>query len=197
LGGPPAYLMPAPGRPFALLQPDDSGEPARVDYGMFQPEKSAVSLLLTRVDGGYLYAGTRTPTQDGVCYPKAEVEEAVKDLSFVQGASVVEEPGGRSRSTLLIFTGPETQEYARRYVRTRQDLLRQTIVRRLTPEYLPARIVVTSQLPRLLSTGEIDHMWCAQMLLSGELRRRADHPIFAFFDRLLQALWPALQRKLT
>jgi hypothetical protein len=51
-------------------------------------------------------------------------------------------------------------------------------------------MILTSQLPRLLSDGRVDHMWCTQVLLSGELRRRAQNPVFAMLDRLMSVYWP-------
>jgi hypothetical protein len=197
LGRPNRYIMPAPGRPFVLLQPDGTGDTARGGYGIFRPCPNATTLHLLQDDAGYRYGGTREVTEAGHVYPKQEVEEAVADLPFVRGASVIKEKGP-GRSTLLIFTGPETRAFAQRYIEPRQRRLQDTIVQRLSPDYLPARMIITSQLPRLLDSGKIDHTWCAQMLLTGELRRRADNPIFALFDRLLQALQPALlqaQRK--
>lgn len=190
IGGPLPYLMPAPGLGFRFLAPDDSGEPARTASGMYRPAPSAVALLLLRKDGGYLYAGTRIATENGRVPSKSEVEAAVQTLGFVQGAAVITEPGEGASSTLLIFTGPETQAYAQRHVRRRMALVQQAIIHRLSPDYLPARIIVTSQLPRLARGGGIDHVWCTQMLLSGELRRRSENPVCALLDRLLLALLP-------
>lgn len=190
LGGPTPYLMPAPGLGFRFLAPDDSGEPARTASGMYRPTASGVPLLLLRKDGGYLYAGTRTATENGRVPSRDEVEAAVQTLAFVQGASVITEPSDSASSTLLVFTGPETQAYAQRQIRRRMQLVQQTIIHRLSPDYLPARIIVTSQLPRLARGGGIDHVWCAQMLLSGELRRRSENPVCALLDRLLLAILP-------
>jgi len=194
LGGPPGYLMPVPGRRFLLLQPGTNREPARGDHVVFEPAPAASSLLLTRAEGGYLYAGTRAPTCDGKHYPAAEVEAAIADLPFVRGATVVSEPGSRG-PTLLVFTGPETQAYARAYLDRRQTILRQRILQRLTPDHLPPRILLLSQLPRLRPDGQIDHLWCARMLLSGDLHRRGASPVFALLDRLMLTLLPALRRK--
>lgn len=184
-GGPAPYLMPVPGRRFELLAPDDSDAPARGSYGMCVPRSDSVALLLSRVDGGYLYAGTRSPTDSGQVYPKIEVEDSVRDLEFVRGASVVSEPGESGGSTLLIFTGPETREYARRNLEYRSLELRSAIIQRLAPDFLPVRIIVTSQLPRYLEGGKIDHAWCARMLISGLLEQRANNPVFELLDRLV------------
>jgi hypothetical protein len=194
LGYPQAWVMPAPGRPFELQQPDDSGEPARGPFGVFTPAPTSIGILLSKLDAGYIYTGTRAPTEAGHVYPKDEVEAAVQDLPFVQGASVVKEPN-EGRSTLLIFTGPETQHYARHYLLRRQQILREEITRRLAPDFLPARMIITSQLPRVMDGGGIDHLWCTQMLMTGELRKRASNPVFALLDRLLQASMPTLRNK--
>lgn len=194
-GLPPAYLMPSPGLLFTLQQADQSGAQARARCGVFQAAASAARLQLIRTEGGYLFAGTQQADEGEPSGPKAEVEEAVQDLQFVRGASLVQEPGDRGSSTLLIFTGPETVGYARRYVKRRQQLVQDAIIQRLSPSYLPARIIVTSQLPRLLSSGGVDHLWCARMLLSGELHRRGNHPLFALLDRLQASMLPLLARR--
>lgn len=186
LGAPPAYLMPSPGRPFTLQQPD-GGDPARAAYGTFQPAPTATGLLLTRIEGGYLYAGTRTPTCAGQVYPAAEVERAVQDLPFVRGAAVVQAPGDRSRPTLLVFTGPETRSYAEAALARRSVLLRSAIHQRISPEFVPAEMLVLAMLPRLTGTGQVDPLWTAQMFFSSQFRERSDNPVFALLDRLLMA----------
>lgn len=195
-GTPSGYLMPVPGRPFELLQPDDSGQPARTNYGLFKPSPKSITLLLTHIEGGYLYAGTRTPTNEGQATSKEEIEQAVQDLSFVRGASLVQEPGDRGPSTLMLFTGPETIGWAKNYMRRRQLLAEQAIRQKLSPGHVPARILICSAVPRLTSGGRIDHHWCAQMLQSGEIFRRNGNPIFLLLDRLLLTMLPAIDRKL-
>lgn len=194
-GLPPAYLMPSPGLHFTFGQPDNPDEPARSASGAFRAAPTANRLLLTRVEGGYLYAGTPAPDRDAPGSAAAEVEQAVQGLPFVRGASLVQEPDARGRSTLLIFTGPETAAYARNYLEYRQHLAQTAISQRLSPSYLPAQIIVASQLPRLLSGGGIDHRWCAQLLLSGELHRRGQDPLAALLDRLQASLPFLLARK--
>lgn len=193
---PSGYLMPVPGRPFELLQPDESGQPARTSYGLFKPSPKSITLLLTHIEGGYLYAGTLIPTNEGHAAPKEEIEAAVQDLSFVRGASLVQEPGDRGPSTLLLFTGPETISWSKNYLRRRQLLAEQAIRQKLSPGHVPARILVCSALPRLTNGGKIDHHWCAQMLQSGEIFRRNGNPIFLLLDRLLLTMLPAIDRKL-
>lgn len=195
-GTPTGYLMPVPGREFELLQPDGSDTPARSNYGMFKPSFSSIPLLLTKLEGGYLYAGTAIPTNQGRASPKEEVEEAVQDLSFVRGASLVQEPGDRGQSTLLLFTGPETLGWAKMHMRQRMMLAEHEIIHRLSHEHLPTRIVVSSTLPRIMHGGKLDHHWAAQMFRSGELSRRGSNPIYSLLDRLLLTLMPALDRKL-
>lgn len=184
-GAPSLVLQPAPGRPFTLLQPDDSGTPARGPCGIFRPAASAHGILLTQVEGGLLYSGTHSPTRNGHGYPSSEVEAVVQRLPFVRGAAVVEEPGDGGGFTLLAFIGSSRERLNVQDLFRLEHLVLRSVLRRIGPEYAPRAVQILPMLPRLAKGGSVDRVWCAQQFLSGALPRRADSPIFALLDRLM------------
>jgi hypothetical protein len=185
-GAPPELLQPAPGLDFELEQPDESGEPARAGYGVFEPLPESPGVLLSRRDNAYVYAGPVEPTRGGRPYPAREVESIVAELPFVIGASVYLPSGDTDNATLLIFTGPEPDELAQKLEAPREAALRERIRVQLGPEYVPTTVEQLAMFPRLRD-GAFDHAWCRRMYEQSQLRPREAHPLFRLLDRLRAA----------
>lgn len=186
LGRPPRYLRAAAGLPFRLRHPGNQRDTARGSLALWEPVPLGAGLLLAASNGGYLYAGTLRPSQQGRCYPTLEVEETLSDIPFVVGISAVCEEGDSGVITLLIFTGPEPLDEARSYASARQSTLRERIQTRIDPSYQPTNIELYAMYPRLRD-GRIDHKWCAQEFAKGTLRSREADPIFQLLDSLRAA----------
>lgn len=186
VGAPPLMLQPAPGLPFTLLSPDDSGEPARTGAGIWDPRPGTAGLLLSPRDGAFVYGGTVAPTQHGRCYPTSEVEAVVSALPFVLAASVVTPSGGTGAPALLIFTGPEPLEKAQALQPRREAALRATIRTKLGEEFVPTEIAQYAMFPRCKGSA-VDHAWCAEHHRRGHLRRRERHALSRILDRLRAA----------
>jgi hypothetical protein len=186
-GVPPLPLQPVPGRPFTLLEPDGGAQPARGDQGVFEPLPGSPGLLLARRDGAYLYAGTLQPSRGGQSYPSAEVEGIAAGLPFVRSAVVLLDRGEASEPLLLLFTGPEPLELARRLAPRREALVRERVGARLGDELVPPEIVQYALLPRQRQ-GAVDRLWCHELHRRAALRAREAHPVFQLLDRLRLSL---------
>lgn len=180
----PQLIQPAPGVPFSIMQADDSGEPARSGYGVWDPLPDATGILLRRRDQAFLYAGTLAPTRHGQVYPSKEVEQVALTLPFVLAASVV--TADSEEVTLLVFTGPEPIDSARARSPSREAALRDSIRHRLGPEFLPTTIEQYAMYPRRQGSA-LDHLWCTRQYQRGSLREREEHPLFRLLDRLRAA----------
>lgn len=171
---------PAPGRRWALHDVNMSGQLAPGDLGVFtllpNEERPPAYLILTRAYGLYHYGGPRTARRDGRVYPGAEVAEAVRELGFVRGATVVPAPtggvAGHYRYVLLVFTGAQAPQAS-----TWLQELRRCIELNLGPEHLPDRTELLPLYPRMVD-GQVDEAWCHAQYLTGALYRKSSDPLF-------------------
>lgn len=200
-GAAPELLQPAPGVPFELLRPDDSGEPAQSGYGLFEPLPDSPGVLLSRREQSFVYAGPAQPTRRGRTYPVAEVEELAGTLPFVLGASLYMPGGDSDVVCLMLFTGPEPRAVAESLEVRREQAVRELIRVRLGAEFLPTAIELYAMFPRSRpgAPGQIDHEWCQRQYQQSALRDREVHPLFRLLDRLRAActrpLWTDVVEK--
>lgn len=183
-----AEVVPAPGRPWTLLDFTNTGQPAIADVGVFAPAMAGdvdlvpvepQHMILAARGAGYLYGGTRTPRRAGRVYPADEVIDAVASAPFLDGATVVAVPAGGAtvahRFVLVGFTGdaPTAGSDAER------DELARLVAAELGPEFVPDQIVTFPlHARRLADRGGVDHAWCRAQFLSGLLFRKARTPVF-------------------
>ncbi|MGK3983872.1 AMP-binding protein [Sorangium sp. So ce136] len=186
-------VLPAAGVPWALFDPDGSGQEASGQSGLFAPTPTKKPaqighVLLSRVAGSeFLYAGTLAPRRHGRVYPRAEVVDAIADLPFVTAASVVAALAGGAAAgflfVLLVFTGAEPAEAAAREEAGRTDAIHRRIRARLGDEFTPDRTVFYPLYARMKGK-EVDHAWCEGQFQRGSLARKAGQ---GTFQRLTEA----------
>jgi hypothetical protein len=114
------------------------------------------------------------------------VLDAVSDLAFVKGASVVTRAGASEAAPylygLLIFLGyVESEEGDAAQQEQRSDIAT-VIVRHVGRSFLPDEIILLPLYPRFLK-DEIDHAWCSAQYLSGSLQNRSEHHLFRAINR--------------
>jgi hypothetical protein len=185
-GAPPELLQPAPGLPFSLLRPDDSGEASHTGYGVFEPLADSPGVLLSRRESAFVYAGPVQPARHGRSYPASEVEALVSSLPFVIGVSVYMAGGDSAAIALLVFTGPEPRDVAESLSARRELALREHIRVRLGDEAMPGTIELYAMFPRSRN-GVLDHDWCQRQYAQSQLRDREAHPLYRVLDRLRAA----------
>ena len=142
-------------------------------------------MIIARRGQEYMYGGTIEPRRAGRVYPTAEVLDALADIPFLDGATIVAVSQGGSAVAfcfvLVAFTGAESlpRHDALRHRRIAEFEAR--IVNRLGDEFLPDSIVTFPLHARRVDSdpeGEIDHDWCQAQYLSGQLFRKARTRVF-------------------
>ncbi|MRG92586.1 AMP-binding protein [Polyangium spumosum] len=176
-GSSSARALPAPGRPYALLDAGGSGEPAVGGTGIFvpSPEKEGF-FILAKLGTEFLYGSTLLPRRAARVYPASEVTARVSMLPGVAGAAVVPvptgEPGAGWAFVLLVFTGASGASD-----KEVQSLVSRTIRADLGEDFLPERVDVFPLHPRRVGQ-EVDLDWCHRQYSSGTLLRKAGSPVF-------------------
>ncbi|RKH22706.1 long-chain fatty acid--CoA ligase [Corallococcus sp. AB030] len=172
-------VFPVPGRAWTLKDPNQSGQGAPTDVGVFTllPDKEYPPghVLLARIRQRYHYAGTLGFRHDGRTYSAKEVTAALEGLPFLAGTSVVPVSTGglasHSRFLLLAFTGatpaPSSGEQE---INRRIEML-------LGGDFLPDRIEFFPLFPHRVK-GAVDDAWCASQFFTGALHKKAKDPMF-------------------
>ncbi|CAM3112328.1 long-chain fatty acid--CoA ligase [Corallococcus sp. ZKHCc1 1396] len=185
-------VFPVPGRAWTLKDPNQSGQGAPTDVGVFTllPDKGRPPghVLLARIRSRYHYGGTRGFRHDGRAYPVKEVTAALEGVSFLVGTSVVPVSTGglasHARFVLLAFTGHEpAPPEGEQEIRRRIEML-------LGGDFLPDRIAFFPLFPHR-KKGAVDDAWCASQFFTGALHRKSTDPMFqaltALRGRLLES----------
>lgn len=197
-----ARALPAPGRPFALLDLA-SGEPSVAGHGLFVlrpykvapvPDPAAPRLapapleadklegffILARAGTEYLYGGPIVPRRDARVYPRAEVASTIAATAPVKGAAVVSvasaQTAGQFVFTLLVFTG--AAPLAADAEKALREACQRAVVNGVGAPLAPDRLEFVPLHPRRDATGAVDQAWCQQQYASGALARKARDPVF-------------------
>jgi hypothetical protein len=130
----------------------------------------------------YHYGGPRSARRDGRVYPGAEVAQAIEQLPFVRGATVVPSPtggvAGHYRQVLLVFTGaqkPNTSAWSQE--------IRRSLELQMGGEHLPDRTEFIPLYARRVK-GRVDEEWCRAQYLTGALHRKSSDPLFRSLTEL-------------
>ncbi|WP_437509759.1 AMP-binding protein [Sorangium sp. So ce1099] len=187
-GGPDWRVAPAPGVPFTLEDVNGSGDEAAAAYGLFVPEPPGKGYVVLAKSGPeYACAGTVTPRRDGRVYPRDEVVDAVKDLPFVAGASVVALPSGSASAgptfALVVFTGAEATEAAAAATPARERAIARAITAHVGAEFVPDRVSFYPLYPRMKGEA-LDADRVEADYRTGMLARKARRPMFAALTAL-------------
>ncbi|MDC0713580.1 long-chain fatty acid--CoA ligase [Stigmatella sp. ncwal1] len=177
---------PAPGRRWALLDVNMSGQQAPGDLGVFallpNEERPPPYVVLTRSYGVYHYGGPRSARREGRVYLSDEVAETVRGLSFVRGAVVVTAPtggvAGHYRYVLLVFTGSQAEQRD-----PWSQEIRRLLELQLGAEHLPDRMEFMPLYARQVE-GQVDEAWCHAQFLTGALHRKQSDPLFQALTQL-------------
>ncbi|MDC3979018.1 AMP-binding protein [Polyangium jinanense] len=172
-----ARVLPAPGRPYLLLDSGGSGEPAVGATGVFVPLPGKEGFFLVASLGAeFLYGSTLVPRRAARVYPASEVTARVSTLPGIVGAAVVPvptgEPGARWAFLLLVFIGANDVS-----AKDVSALVSRTIREDLGEDFLPERVEVFPLFPRRVGK-ELDLDWCHRQYSSGILLRKAGSPVF-------------------
>ena len=182
-------VMPAPGRPWQLLDFTRSGQPAAADAGVYarlgdgkKPRPlDPQYLVLARRGAEYLYGGTLEPRRCGRLFPVDEVLAACARAPFLDGAAVVPVMSGGSASearfVLVGFTGDEPRARFDAALDRRCAELRARIAAALGDDAVPDRVVLFPLYARR-TDGAIDRAWVQAQYLGGQLFRKARAPVF-------------------
>jgi hypothetical protein len=182
-------VIPAPGRPWQLLDFTRSGQPAAADAGVYarladgkKPKPLEPQyLVLARRGAEYLYGGTLEPRRSGRRFPVDEVLAACAHAPFLDGAAVVPVVSGGSASqarfVLVGATGDEPRATFDAALDRRCGQLRARIVAALGDDAVPDQIVLFPLYARR-TDGAIDQAWIRAQYLGGLLFRKAQAPIF-------------------
>ncbi|MDI1483058.1 AMP-binding protein [Polyangium sp. y55x31] len=172
-----ARALPAPGRPYLVLDSGGSGEPAVGATGVFVPLPGKEGFfILASLGAEFLYGSTLLPRRAARVYPASEVTARVSTLPGVVGAAVVPvptgEPGARWAFLLLVFTGASDVP-----AKDVSALVSRTIRDDLGEDFLPQRVEIFPLFPRRVGK-ELDLDWCHRQYSSGILLRKAESPVF-------------------
>ncbi len=194
-----AYLqnvVPAAGRPWLLLDLNQSGQAAIGDIGVHaRLEQDAPSgaqhALVARVAGGeYLFGGNLEPRRAGRIYPREDVLAVLSGLPFVHGASIVPVlsggPASHFKLVLLVFCGSDGEPDPA-VERSRRPAIEQVICAELGDEHLPDHVILFPLHARQSGKGAVDHDWCQVQYVTGSLFRKSRMPLFGHLTAIRQA----------
>lgn len=182
-------VIPAPGRPWQLLDFTRSGQPAAADAGVYarlaggkKPKPLEPQyLVLARRGAEYLYGGTLEPRRSGRLFPVDEVLAVAGRAVFLDGAAVAPVVSGgaasQARFVLVGFTGDEPRATFDALQARRGHELRATLATALGDDAVPDQIVLFPLYARR-TEGAIDPAWIQAQYLGGLLFRKAQAPIF-------------------
>ncbi|MFY0567113.1 AMP-binding protein [Archangium lansingense] len=172
---------PAPGRSWALLDLNQSGQEAVGDTGLFtllpSEGRPLGHIILSRAQGQYRYAGARDARREGRVYPAAEVTEALREEPGpALTTSVLPVPSGglgdEHRYVLLVFTRGQPLG-----AETSVSELRRRLELQLGAEFLPDRFEFFPLHPRF-EEDQLDEAWCHRQYLTGALHHKLSDPLF-------------------
>jgi hypothetical protein len=179
-------VMPAPGRPWQLIDFTRTGQPSPADCGVYartvddKPVEPRY-LVLARRGAAYLYGGAIEPRRVGRVYPSDEVLAVAARAGWLDGAAVVPVISGgaasETRFVLIGLTGDEPPAAAAAAHDRRCRELRERISAGLGAELVPDAIALFSLYARR-SDGELDPGWIQAQYLGGLLFRKAEMPVF-------------------
>lgn len=182
-------VIPAPGRPWQLLDFTRSGQPSAADAGVYarvtedkKPKPlDPQYLVLARRGDEYMYGGTLDPRRSGRLYPTDEVLAVAARAPFLDGAAVVPVTSGgavsEARFVLVGFTGDEPSITFDAALEPRRAALLRLLAAALGAEALPDRIELFPLYARKVD-GAIDLEWIQAQYLGGLLFRKAQTPVF-------------------
>jgi len=186
-------VVPAPGRPWQLLDFTRSGQPATADAGVYARVAAGKKpkpiepqyLVLARRGAEYLYGGTLEPRRCGRVFPVDEVLAACTRAALLEGAAVVPVVSGvaasEARFVLVGFTGDEPSAAFDAARQARCAELRRLVAAALGAELVPDRIELFPLYARRIDSkidGKVDLEWSGAQYLGGLLFRKARAPIF-------------------
>jgi hypothetical protein len=196
-------VVPAPGRPWQLLDFTRSGQPSAADAGVYAPVSDDEKpkpldpqyLVLARRGAEYLYGGTLEPRRSGRLFPTDEVLAVCARAPFLDGAAVVPVTSGgavsESRFVLIGFTGDEPTVAFDTALEPRRTALRQLLATALGADALPDRIELFPLYARKLEDA-VDQEWSQAQYLGGLLFRKAQTPLFRRLGALRRSVRAAV-----
>lgn len=183
-------VVPAPGRPWRLIDFTRSGQSAAADAGVYAPvnnddDKPAPIdpqyVVIARRGNEWLYGGTLEPRRCGRIYPVDDVVAVAGRADFLDGAAVAAVISGGSASAarfvLIGFTGDESAAVFDAARERRCSELGARIAGALGDDAVPDAVALFPLYARR-TKGAIDATWAQGQYLSGMLFRKADSPVF-------------------
>jgi hypothetical protein len=197
-------VVPAPGRPWQLIDFTRSGQPAAADAGVYAPlgdgdQPDPIDpqyIVLARRGDEWLYGGTLEPRRCGRVYPVDQVVAVAGDTGRLDGAAVAAVTSGGSMSAarfvLIGFTGDEPAAAfdAARGPRCRE--LGARIATALGADAVPDLVVLFPLYARR-TKGAVDPAWAQAQYLGGLLFRKARAPVFRRLTALRRSVRAAAE----
>lgn len=150
------------------------------------------TILLAEFGAEWLYVGTAEPRRSGLTYPEREALDALEELDWLKGASVVARAGGSEadpwRFGLLLFLGAIGPDELDRLRPRLIGEVETTLRRHVGAHAFPDELIFLPLYPRRRAKGEMDHEWARREYLSGSLQRRSEHPLFGVLQHARQSV---------
>ena len=192
-------VIPAPGRPWQLLDFTASGQPSPADAGVYartsgDPKPKLLEpryIVLARRGTAYLYGGTLEPRRCGRRFLTDEVLAVAARAEFLDGAAVVPVVSGgtvsEARFVLIGFTGDEPiAEFDAAWLPRCADL-RRRLTAALGRDAVPDRIELFPLYARR-TAGAVDPSWSQAQYLGGTLFRKTQTPTFRRLSALRRSM---------
>lgn len=189
LGGVPQRILPAPGLSYSFQAAAYPHLPAGTGCGVLRVpphDADALGIRLATQDAAFVYGGTAEVLHDDQRVCTQEVEACVAQLPFVDAAVVLEQAGDRAAPILFVFLGPEPLAISQELSAARGGAIREQLVARLGPGFVPPQIEILAMYPRRRG-GSVDRAWLRQLYDEGWLREREQHSVFRLLDQLRSA----------
>jgi hypothetical protein len=199
-------VVPAPGRPWQLLDFTRSGQPATADAGVYAPlgegdKPKAIApqyVIIARRGNEWLYGGTLEPRRCGRLYPADQVLSVVAGAGWLDGAAIAAVISGGSASearfVLIGFTGDEPRAAFDAARERRAGELCARIAGALGDDAAPDAVVLFPLYARR-TKGAIDPAWAQAQYLGGALFRKTSTPVFPRLAALRRAVRAASSSK--
>ncbi len=184
-------VLPSPGLGWKLCDLNGSGQEVVGNTGILTArgdDPLPAYLVVAREATEGMYAGAIGNRRVGCVYPWPEVVEALEDLPFARGVTMVAAPVGGPEGhvfVLVVFVGPvaDHEEQSAAWEEEARRLVRLRLGHRMQPD----RVRFYPLYPRA-EEGALDQLWVQEQFQTGGLFRRAHRPLFQTLTALREVV---------
>lgn len=189
-----AYLRPSPGVPWSFDDFSGNGLKATLNFGFFAPQltckennQKQANLLCSTAEKSCVLAGAKEPCRFGTTIPIKELEDIVKNLTFVESCILI--PLNKNFGfvanasfTLVIFINPMKSITDNEKMEWNREI-HQRLSDNLGTAYLPDQIEYFTLIPKITPKG-IDRTWCQTQYQNGMLVKKMQKPVYQLLHTL-------------